>query len=135
MLDRIRVLVVDDDARLRTLLVRAIEQQRCICDDAEDGSRALEMIAANQYDAVVTDLRMPRLQGSTLITTLLNMDVRPAIVVITGVTQQEELRRLDDRDIEGIFVKLFDLQSLASDVKAIAVRRRILWLQRPLLSH
>jgi len=135
MLHRHRVLVVDDDERIRKLVVRAIEQHKCICDDAEDGSRALEMIAANQYDAVVTDLRMPRLQGSTLITALLDLDVRPAIIVITGITQQQELRRLDDRDIEGIFVKPFDLQSLASEVKTIADRRRKLWLQQPLLSH
>jgi DNA-binding response OmpR family regulator len=134
MLDRIRVLVVDDDARLRTLVVRALEQQRCICDDAEDGSRALEMIAANQYDAVVTDWRMPRLQGSTLITSLLNLDVRPAIVVITGVTEQEELQRLGNREIEGIFAKPLDLEALASEVKLIADRRRKLWLQQPLLN-
>ncbi len=86
------------------------------------------MIAANQYDAVVTDLRMPRLQGSTLIAALLNLDVRPAIVVITPVTLQQELRRLGDREIEGIFVKPFDLDCLASEVKAIADRRRKLWL-------
>jgi DNA-binding NarL/FixJ family response regulator len=77
---------------------------------------------------------MPRLQGSTLITSLLNLDVRPAIVVITGVTEQEELQRLGNREIEGIFAKPLDLEALASEVKLIADRRRKLWLQQPLLN-
>ena len=135
MLDRHHVLVVDDDASVRKLVVRALEHHNCICDDAEDGSCALEMIAATRYDVVVTDLRMPRLQGSTVIAALLNLDVRPAIVVITGVTQQQELRRLCDREIEGIFAKPFELEALAREVKAIAARRRKLWLQQPISSR
>jgi CheY-like chemotaxis protein len=135
VINRYRVLVADDDAQVRQLVVRALESKKLICDQAEDGLRALELVADGKYDVVVTDLRMPHLQGSTLVASLLNLDDRPAIVVITGVTQKQEIQALRNRDIEGIFSKPIDPAALAEEVKAIADRRQALWRQKDLLSR
>ncbi len=134
-MNRYRVLVADDDAQVRQLVVRALESKKLVCDQAEDGLRALELVADGKYDVVVTDLRMPHLQGSTLVASLLNLDDRPAIVVITGVTQKQELQALRNRDIEGIFSKPIEPEAMATEVKAIADRRQSLWRQKDLLSR
>ncbi len=135
MADQYRVLVADDDAQVRKLVVRALELKKLYCEEAEDGLRALELVAEGEYDVVITDLRMPHLQGSTLVASLLNVPDRPAIVVMTGVTQKQELQALRNRDIEGVFSKPIDPAALATEVKAIADRRQSLWHRKELLSR
>ncbi len=116
-------------------MARALERRKLLCDQAEDGLRALELVAEGEYDVVITDLRMPHLQGSTLVASLLNLEDRPAIVVMTGVTQKQELQALRNRDIEGVFSKPIDPEALAAEVKAIADRRQALWHRKELLSR
>ncbi|HWA97652.1 MAG TPA: response regulator [Pirellulales bacterium] len=126
-MNEFHVLVVDDDEKVRKLLARAIERRRCVCHQAADGMRALEMISANAYDVVVTDLRMPHLQGTTLISAILQLNDRPAVLVITGTIEQQQLRVVEARDIEGVFAKPIDPDQIADEVRAVAERRRALW--------
>ena len=58
-----RVLVVDDEDSLRHLLVLALESQGIEVDCASDGVEALERYQTDRHDAVLTDIRMPRLDG------------------------------------------------------------------------
>ena len=58
-----RVLVVDDEDSLRHLLVLALEGQGIEVDCASDGMQALERYQADRHDVVLTDIRMPRLDG------------------------------------------------------------------------
>jgi DNA-binding NtrC family response regulator len=135
MANQYNALIADDDAGIRQLVVRALKNQEFVCREAEDGFRANELILARKYDVVVTDLRMPHLHGSTLVAALLNLSDRPAIVVITGATQPEEMRKLKKHEIEAIFQKPFDLDAFANEVRSIADRRQALWRRQPLLSR
>jgi CheY-like chemotaxis protein len=56
-----RILVVDDDGHLRELLTATLEQ-----DVAQDGVEALALLGTNSYDVVLSDLRMPGLDGPAL---------------------------------------------------------------------
>ena len=61
-----RALVVDDEPQVRELTSRALARYRFQCDQACDGEEALEACNRVAYDAVVTDLRMPRRHGHSL---------------------------------------------------------------------
>lgn len=62
-----RVLVVDDDALFRDLVARAVRQNRyCQVDVVSDGHAALERIRTHVYDLILSDLRMPEMDGPTL---------------------------------------------------------------------
>jgi len=61
-----RVLVVDDDALLRDLVARAVRHQRyCQVDTVSDGHAALERVRTHVYDLILSDLRMPEMDGPT----------------------------------------------------------------------
>ena len=63
-----RVLVVDDSRAARQVLVSAmVALGSGTCDEAADGAEALKRFAAGEYDLVVTDVHMPRLDGLKLI--------------------------------------------------------------------
>ena len=60
---RLRALVVDDEKAVQTLMKRTLSQQGFACDTAGDGNEAEQLVARSDYDAVVTDLRMPNKHG------------------------------------------------------------------------
>jgi CheY-like chemotaxis protein/cellulose synthase/poly-beta-1,6-N-acetylglucosamine synthase-like glycosyltransferase len=62
-----RVLVVDDDPALRLLVATVVQQAGHQAHQAADGLAALEMLATGRYDAVITDVSMPNLDGIGLL--------------------------------------------------------------------
>jgi DNA-binding NtrC family response regulator len=80
-----RVLVVDDDPHERQDLAKILASLGHVVEMAEDGEEALEKLGSAPVDAIVTDLMMPRMDGYTLLKTLLARgDLTPA-VVLTGL--------------------------------------------------
>ena len=76
-----RALVVDDEPAVRKATIRAFVEERFACDAAANGTEAKQLLAANRYDVVVTDLQMPNGHGHALAMELLAIENRPAIVV------------------------------------------------------
>jgi DNA-binding NtrC family response regulator len=110
---RRRVLVVEDleDAResLRELLALALSIE---VDAAEDGVRALEMLAVRDYGVVITDLRMPRANGMWLLREVRDRQLPCRVIVVTGhgsVKEAVEAMKLGAYDF---LTKPFDPQQL-----------------------
>ncbi len=58
-----RILIVDDEKSIRYSLREILEFEKYKVDEAEDGERALEALKKNQYDAVLCDIKMPKMDG------------------------------------------------------------------------
>lgn len=58
-----RALVVDDDASIRILITRILARHEFSVDSAADGAEGIELIRDNEYDVIVLDLMMPRIDG------------------------------------------------------------------------
>jgi len=82
---RRRILVVEDDTQTRQQLRQLLEHDPSFQVDATgDGSEALRLIAENSYSVVLTDLRMPRLDGMDLIEQVQKRRLPVTIIVTTG---------------------------------------------------
>ncbi|MDA1050219.1 MAG: response regulator [Planctomycetota bacterium] len=114
----IQVLVVDDEAAVRELTIRALERAGFECSPAINGEQALKMLDMEDYDVLVTDLRMPTLHGHALVVDLLARENRPLIYVITGVIEPKLAKDLLSRGIDDIFFKPVDHQMLAVKIAA-----------------
>lgn len=58
-----RILIVDDERSLRITVQALLQKAGYTVDTAENASTALELIAANDYDVILTDIIMPRMDG------------------------------------------------------------------------
>jgi two-component system chemotaxis response regulator CheY len=89
-----RVLTVDDSASMRALLNHALSSHGFSVVQAEDGQAALEWLAANEADVVITDINMPRLDGFGLIERLRGSRHRdrPILVLTTESSDQKKAR-------------------------------------------
>jgi CheY-like chemotaxis protein len=80
------VLIVDDQADVREALAGSLEQSGYRIDTAENGHAALELLRANHYDLVLSDIHMPQMNGMGLYHRL--RELRPALaprfIVVTG---------------------------------------------------
>jgi two-component system, NarL family, capsular synthesis sensor histidine kinase RcsC len=79
-----RVLVIDDEAVLRGLLRDMLSACGYDADVAEDGLTGLAQFQANRYDAVITDLLMPGMNGFEVAAALRTLDPEVRIILLTG---------------------------------------------------
>src|SRR5207244_10885522 len=63
----VKCMVVDDEPRLRRVLVRLLEGEGFSCAEAGSGTEALEMLQHDPVPLVISDLRMPQMDGVTLL--------------------------------------------------------------------
>lgn len=114
---RASALVVDDDPVSRQIVIRTLAQNGFACDTASDGAQARQCLAAADYQLVVTDLQMPNGNGHSLCVELLEKKPRPAIVVLTGVTEPRLAKDLLARGVERVLFKPIDCAQLAEVVQ------------------
>jgi CheY-like chemotaxis protein len=116
-----RVLVVDDDAVTRELLLFALRRRALTVDEARDGHEALALMKDHQYAVIVLDLLMPGLDGAGVLEGMGKPDLTsPPVVLVITAADRREIARLDPRRIHGIMRKPFDPEELAEVVAACA---------------
>lgn len=117
-----RILTVDDSASMRALLRSALQQEGFDVEQAVDGQEALEWLAGNDVDVIITDINMPRLDGFGLIEQLRDSArfVDRPILVLSTENSDEKKQRARDAGATGWIVKPFNADKLAAAVRRIA---------------
>ncbi len=83
-----RVLVVDDEASIRDLLAKTLALADYEVDTAPDASAALTCVRATEYDLLIADLRMPGMDGLTLIRQVKKIRADLPVIIITGFSSE-----------------------------------------------
>lgn len=128
----IRVLIVDDEPITGELVQFALESKGLHCDLAANGEEALQRIVQRPYDAVVTDLLMPGMNGGELVIELCNQPQPPVVVVHTSVLEPEVLRGLKREGVDEIVCKPGNYAELAKRIETLVEGRRLrqAWIDR-----
>jgi two-component system response regulator MprA len=117
-----RVLVVDDEAAVRTSLSRALNLERYEVDLAEDGREALERVSATRYDAIVLDVSMPRLDGLEACRRLRSAGDRTPVLMLTARDAVDDRVAGLDAGADDYLVKPFALRELQARLRALLRR-------------
>jgi len=127
-----RILVVDDERELRDLIAGFLRDEGYEVDGFEDGEAALAALRGTAYDVVLTDLRMPKLDGVELLREALAIYPDLLVIVMTGFATIEsavEAMRLGAYDYLAKPVRIAEL----SQVVRRALEKRNLRLENQLL--
>lgn len=84
-----RILVVDDERNMRRILASNLTRENYVVDEAAGVTEAFACLAANRYDAVITDQKMPDGQGLDVLTRARETDSSLAVVMLTAVATVE----------------------------------------------
>ncbi|MBD3885315.1 response regulator transcription factor [Phormidium tenue FACHB-886] len=117
-----RVLVVEDDVQLAEMLTEALTDRQYVVDVAEDGEMAWDWVSAWEYDLVVLDLTLPKLDGVKLCQRLRQQNTTLPILMVTARdTVADKIIGLD-AGADDYVVKPFDLQELMARIRALLRR-------------
>jgi two-component system KDP operon response regulator KdpE len=118
-----RVLVVDDDPGLRTVLRDALSRDGHEVTTAADGAQALQRLAEDSFDLVITDLSMPGMDGAGLVREIRGERSDAPILVLTVRQEEREKVALLDAGADDYVVKPFGVAELLARVRALLRRK------------
>ena len=78
------ILLVDDKASMRKVLRQTLEDDSCSILEAEDGEKALEIIKTKHVDVIISDIKMPKLDGLTLLKMIKEIDSEIVVLIMTA---------------------------------------------------
>lgn len=119
MSSRGNMLCVDDHPDLRQSLLNQFEAENFTVDTAEDGMEALEKIRNKEYDIVLLDMKMPRLDGMGVLKELRGIAKYPRIIMLTAVDQVETAMECVKMGARDYISKPYDPEELLRVVNKI----------------
>ena len=117
---RPRILVVDDEATIRELLAKTLALAEYDVDLAPDGRNALERLRIIPYDLLITDLRMPGIDGLAVIREARRLKPDIPVIIITGYSTEASAIDAVNLGVSGYLTKPFRVpRVLAAAAKAL----------------
>ena len=120
-----RVLVVEDEQRLATLIRRALTEEGHAVDVVGDGEAALAWVAGADYDVVVLDVMLPGMDGIAVCRGLRSRRIHTPVLLLTARDTVADRVRGLDAGADDYLTKPFALMELAARLRALARRPRV----------
>jgi len=117
-LERPRVLVVDDEQQIRDLVAKTLSTADYDVDTAPDGPSAIDRLKNTDYDLLITDLKMPGMDGLSVIREARQRSAELPIIIITGFSTEASAIEAINLGVCGYLTKPFRLPR----VLAVAAR-------------
>jgi len=117
-----RLLLVDDEADLRTIIAQALEARGFAVVGVGDAETALDRVAAEGFDAVILDNSLPGMMGITALPQLVKRGRAP-VLMITGHVTEEIRRDALLLGAAGLFAKPLDVPALVAALRRLISAR------------
>ncbi|AJY77206.1 response regulator transcription factor [Paenibacillus beijingensis] len=116
-----RILVVDDEERIRRLLKMYLEKEGYQIEEAEDGETALQLASGRDYDLILLDVMLPGIDGIEVCSRLRQIKATPVLML---TAKGEEMNRVQGFEVgaDDYVVKPFSPREIIYRVKAILRR-------------
>ena len=114
-----KILVIDDDARDRGLLVTVLEERGYEVILADNGGAGLMLCHQRTPDAVVLDLNMPGIDGGTILRQLRILHPTLPVVVFSGLSAEEVEQEMLNQGARAFIQKAFSLDQLGSALQEV----------------
>lgn len=117
---RPRVLVADDESSIRELLSKTLALAEYEVETAQDGRAALDRLRLGRWDLLIADLKMPGLDGLTLIREARRLKADLPVIIITGFSTESSAIEAVNLGVSGYLTKPFRVpQVLAAAARAL----------------
>ncbi|MGT2866297.1 response regulator transcription factor [Streptococcus fryi] len=117
-----KILVVEDDRVLNKSIVKLLKTQQYSVDMAFDGEEALDYIMMAQYDVLLIDVMMPKMNGFDLVKELRQRGVKTPVLLLTARDSLEDKIQGLDLGADDYVVKPFEFDELLARIRALLRR-------------
>lgn len=113
-----KILVVDDDDAIRSMVERVLRREKYEVECARDGFEAIEKLAGDDYGTVLLDLMMPRVDGHGVLRFLETRQAEPSPrVIVMTANLQGALSATPPQPVFRVLPKPFDIRELIAHVR------------------
>ncbi len=116
-----KVLIVDDEELIRNIIKEYCHSEGYITDEAENGLEAIEKVKENDYDIIILDLMMPKLDGYSSYRQIKDIKNIPTIILSARSEEADKLLGFD-LGVDDYLTKPFSPKELMARIKAINKR-------------
>jgi flagellar motor switch protein FliM len=119
-----RILVAEDDAALARFITKGLEAEHYAVDESHDGEQARAMASELDYDLLVLDLGLPRMDGVTVLRRVRERRLSLPILVLTARSRVEERVECLDMGADDYVIKRFSFSELSARIRALLRRKQ-----------
>ena len=116
-----RILIAEDDTPLASFVKRGLEAEHYAVDTTADGEQARTLASEFDFDLVVLDIGLPRLDGISVLRSLRTRKPSMPILMLTGHTRVEERVQCLDLGADDFLGKPFSFSELSARIRAYDV--------------
>ena len=117
-----KILIVEDQDELRSLVRKFLEKNGYLIDEADDGEKGLDLILTNGYDCILLDLNLPKIDGVDIAKRMKEDGIVTPIIMLTARSQIYDKLTGFDSGADDYITKPFDMKELLARIKAVMSR-------------
>lgn len=127
-----KILIIDDEKAIRRSIREILEFEKYTVDEAEDGQQGLDMALKGNYDVILSDIKMPKLDGTELLNKLITSETESSLIMMSGHGNIETAVDAVKKGAFDYLAKPIDLNRLlvtirnAMDKSSLVVETKIL---------
>ncbi len=118
-----KLLIVEDQNELRSILKKRLNDAGYVLDDAADGETALDMIEFTEYDAIILDVMIPKLNGFQLLKNLREQNNQTPVLLLTARDSVQDRVLGLDLGADDYLVKPFAFEELLARIRSLLRRK------------
>jgi YesN/AraC family two-component response regulator len=119
-----RILIVDDEEAIRDVLYQGLTKFGYQVELAKSGEEALRLFAPGRFDIVITDLKMPQIDGLDLIRIARTKDPKTAFFVITGYPTEQSAAETLYQGVHDYILKPFNLGDIRLRISRVREKKQ-----------
>ena len=117
-----RILVVEDEQRIANTIKKGLEQERYAVDVAYDGESGYDLAMLEEYDCIVLDVMLPKMNGVQICAMLRKNAIHIPILMLTAKSQTEDVVMGLNNGADDYLTKPFSFDELVARIKALSRR-------------
>ncbi len=114
-----RILIVEDERDLNYILNKGLRKSGYAVDSAYDGQEALDLYHANQYDLIILDLNLPKIDGLEVLKEIRKNDLNTKVMILSAQSAIEERVKGLDMGANDYLIKPFDFRELDARIRTL----------------
>ena len=119
MADKLKLLVVDDEEALRTIVRHELESYGYDVHEAEDGDAALQKLNSHRFDLVILDIYMPTIDGMEVLRKIREKNLANKVIMLTGVNELKIARESLALGANDFITKPYDFKNLMACIDRV----------------
>ena len=118
-----RVLVVEDERDLNNIITKYLKKNNFNVDNVFDGEEALDYLNSTEYDLVILDIMMPKINGYEVLKTMRKENNDTPVLMLTAKDGIDDKVKGLDLGADDYLIKPFDFDELSARIRAITRRK------------